>query len=141
MITTVWPLLHRDPHFNGEYSAPFAQIWCCPHSGDPRRDGIVRGAVAAEPTAPYDAFTLNGSAWNYSFDSSNATVTLDGWGTGFIITAYTLGHEHLFRALVSPPSGQTLGVGTFATVGTGGDGRYRLDVGGDGRGCGEATGS
>ncbi|GAB3868093.1 hypothetical protein GCM10027610_124270 [Dactylosporangium cerinum] len=98
-------------------------------------------AVAAGPTAPYDAFTLNGSLWNYSFDRSNATVTFDEWGTGLTITAYTFDHEHRFSALVSAPVGQTLGVGTFPTVGTGGDGRYRLDVRGDGRDCGEATGS
>ena len=103
--------------------------------------GLSGVAVAAAPTAPYDAFTLNGSAWNYSFDRSNATITLDKWGSGFVIAAYTPGHAHSFRALVSAPMGQTLGVGTFPTVRMGGDERYTLDVGGDGVGCNDSTGS
>ncbi|MFD0583729.1 choice-of-anchor D domain-containing protein [Dactylosporangium darangshiense] len=99
-------------------------------------------ANAAAPTAPYDAFTINGSVWNYSFDPGNATIALGGRGPeGFDFSATTPGSGHWFHALVAAPQGKTLGLGTFPTTRMGDATHYALDVFGDGVGCSDSSGS
>jgi hypothetical protein len=119
-----------------------------------RKFGAIFGAVvlavtalpgvanAAAPTAPYDAFTINGSAWNYSFDPGNASIALNAGGpAGFALSANTPDLGHWFHASVVAPPGQKLGVGTFPTRTMGDATHYALNVSGDGLACGDSLGS
>jgi len=70
-------------------------------------------AFAAAPTAPFDAFTLDGPSWNFAFDPSNATIGLTMFGPeGVHLSANSPAHQ--FNAYISAPTGQTLSVGTFS---------------------------
>jgi hypothetical protein len=97
-------------------------------------------AVAAAPTAPYDAFTVSGSVWNASFDPGNAVFSLSEGSLGFVLAAHTPGYARVFNAVVYAPTGQTVGVGTFPTTEIGDATHYGLSVSGDGLGCGGQTG-
>ncbi|GAB3868002.1 hypothetical protein GCM10027610_123940 [Dactylosporangium cerinum] len=118
-----------------------------------RRFGVVFAAVtlaatalpgvanAAGPTAPYDAFTINGY-WSYGADPSNSTISLTMRGDeGFQFGAQQIGGDHYYYALVSAPTGQTLSTGTFPTTRFGDATHYGLDVFGDHVGCNTSTGS
>ncbi|MFC5000827.1 choice-of-anchor D domain-containing protein [Dactylosporangium cerinum] len=98
-------------------------------------------ANAAGPTAPYDAFTINGY-WSYGADPSNSTISLTMRGDeGFQFGAQQIGGDHYYYALVSAPTGQTLSTGTFPTTRFGDATHYGLDVFGDHVGCNTSTGS
>jgi hypothetical protein len=108
---------------------------------------IPPARAGAGPVAPYDAFTLNGAAgsWllssgEYNFDASNATIGATGSTTRVSFGATT--PTHWWYTTLAAPTGGTLVPGTTYPTARFADALHAgLDVGGDGRGCNQATGS
>jgi hypothetical protein len=114
--------------------------------------GALPGADAAvtveAPTAPFDAFTINGTAGSgllgsggYSFDSSNATVVGSYAGPPRVQMAVNSTNHH-WSALVKPPTGATRFTleTVYPTLRFADASHAGLDVFGDGRGCNNASG-
>ena len=94
-------------------------------------------AAAADPTAPFDAFTVVGDGWNSNYDPTNARFTITPWGKGFRLDAWPNGggpHSE-FSAMVQPNYNQPLNLGTWRTDSSPGSSVYQLQMLGNGGGC------
>ncbi|WP_238015157.1 hypothetical protein KZZ52_01900 [Dactylosporangium sp. AC04546] len=96
--------------------------------------------MGAAPVAPYDVFTINGRH-SLLFDGSGPQFSIQqstsdsGSEVVFLDAASA---EHNWSALITSQPGQKFAPGTYPTNrGVGTDGKYGLDVFGDGQSCGE----
>src|SRR5262245_28188588 len=105
-------------------------------------------AARALPTAPYDAFTINGNPGSYllsngefSFDSSNATFRLSPYYTDGVDLSVSGTNGHWWQSFIRPPTGRSFALDTtYPTTRFPDAAHAGLDVGGDGRGCNQAGG-
>ncbi|GAA5189556.1 hypothetical protein GCM10023322_42650 [Rugosimonospora acidiphila] len=108
---------------------------------------ISLAAAADPPTAPYDAFTIDGAgnSWlspagqSYTVDDSASTFSLTTWNTGlwFQVTGGPLSVD----APILPPTGGTLGVGSYQTAATADADHAMFGLGVGSHGCDQEDGT
>ncbi len=107
---------------------------------------LAHAAPAAAPAAPYDVFTVDGAgnSWlspagqSYTIDDSNGTFSVSPWGTGLYLQV--LGATNV-SVTIEPPTGTTLGVGSYQTTRSADASHAMLDVGIASHGCNQSDGT
>ena len=112
----------------------------CESSTAPQLQGTVK--YRARPLSYYfksDSGDFIGQGQTKKYEGATSLFGLRGTNTGFSYSVSGLRDD--WGVTIAPPTGKTLGVGTYNTTRSGDSTHAGLDVSGDGRGCNSSTGT